>query len=184
MHNSLLLVWLVSVLYCSIGSAMADHTRTQQINTRWQHISIVDGDSLRIDHHGQIIRVRLQGIDAPEKDQAFGEASSRNLSRCLSQAHRIQLDWQKKDRYGRILAKVWADQRDCNLMQIQQGYAWFYHAYQQDLAPIDRSQYRLAQQHSRHQRLGLWQASCPIAPWDWRRKIRHCCVITAKAASC
>ena len=184
MSRGLALCIYAGLLYAMLGHAMAESRLQQVIEVDRPQIKVIDGDSMHVIYHGQLLKLRLQGIDAPESTQAFAKASAAHLSQCLSAATKIHLLWQIKDRYGRILAKVLADQRDCNLAQIQQGFAWFYRNYQYQLSPADRQLYRQAEQDSRQKRRGLWQAACPIAPWDWRRQIQRCCTITAKAPSC
>lgn len=130
---------------------------------------VVDGDTIRLKDNGEWHRVRLQGIDAPEKDQNFGKESTQGLANCLYKAKKIKVEWSKKDIYGRLLGKVIVDGIDCNLFQIKQGYAWHYKLYQQDQTYLDRELYATEEVISRQARKGLWRNKCPTPPWDWRR---------------
>lgn len=132
-------------------------------------VYVVDGDTIRLKDRGEWKRVRLQGIDAPEKDQAFGKDSTEALVTCVYKAKKIRVEWNKKDKYGRLLGKVLADGMDCNLSQIKLGYAWHYKLYQQDQTDLDRQLYSKEEIISRHSNTGLWKDKCPTPPWDWRR---------------
>ena len=133
-------------------------------------IYVIDGDTIRVKDKSEWKRVRLQGIDAPEKDQIFGKDSTQALATCIYKAKKVRIEWSKKDRYGRLLGKVIADEVDCNLSQIKQGSAWHYKSYQKDQTFLDRKLYAEAEITSRNSRIGLWKEKCPIPPWDWRRK--------------
>lgn len=131
---------------------------------------VVDGDTIRLKQNGRWQRIRLVGIDAPEKDQAFGKESTLQLAHCLQQASQISVQWHKKDRYGRWLAKVSVDGQDCNLAQIQSGLAWHYKQYQYDQHIQDRDIYSQAELNARQFHYGLWKSQCVVAPWSWRKK--------------
>ena len=90
--------------------------------------------------------VRLAGIDAPEKAQPFGNASRKHLASMVA-GKEVRVETSKKDRYGRVLGKVWVQPRNCpgcgktlnaNLAQIQAGMAWWYEYYARDQPPEDR----------------------------------------------
>lgn len=130
---------------------------------------VVDGDTIHIKDKDEWKKIRLQGIDAPEKDQAFGKESMRVLANCLYKAKKIRIEWTEKDKYGRLLGKVLVDETDCNLSQIKQGYAWHYKFYQKDQTDLDRQLYSNAEIESRKSKIGLWKEKCPTPPWDWRR---------------
>ena len=68
-------------------------------------------------------KIRLGGIDAPEKKQAFGKKSTKNLANIIA-GKNIEVESSKRDRYGRIIGKLLKDGQDINLQQIKDGYAW------------------------------------------------------------
>jgi endonuclease YncB( thermonuclease family) len=89
-------------------------------------VSVTDGDTARIlSADNTEHRVRLTGIDAPERGQAFGTASRDHLSSLIA-GKTVFVESSKTDRYGRILGKIILDGRDINLEQVQSGYAWWY----------------------------------------------------------
>ncbi len=104
-----------AILLC--GSAYADQL------AGWV-VSIADGDTLTVLDRSRVQhKVRLIGIDAPEKRQPFGSAAKANLS-SLCFGKDVTVDWRKYDRYQRIIGKVWCDGKEAGLAQIGVGMAW------------------------------------------------------------
>lgn len=86
-------------------------------------IKITDGDTVHVlDQSKTKHKIRLGGIDAPEKKQAFGQKSKQNLSMLIA-GKNIEIEYSKRDRYGRIIGKLIYQGRDINLLQIKHGYA-------------------------------------------------------------
>ena len=148
------------------------------INTAWADIltgrvvGVTDGDTITVlDGSNTQHKIRLGGIDAPEKKQAFGNASKKSLSD-LVYDKRVDIDWYKHDRYGRIVGKVIVDGIDANLEQIKRGMAWYYKKYKGELAVEDRLNYLHALDNAEAEQLGLWAEKNPVAPWDFRKAQR------------
>jgi endonuclease YncB( thermonuclease family) len=132
-------------------------------------VGVADGDTMTILGAGnRQTRVRLQGIDAPESRQAFGQDSKRNLSDLVFNKQ-VVVEYEKTDQYGRTLGKVLIGGRDVNLEQVKAGLAWHYKHYQGDQSPADRRLYADAETEARSARRGLWADAAPIPPWDFRR---------------
>lgn len=132
-------------------------------------VAIADGDTITVLGAGnQQTRIRLQGIDAPESRQAFGQVSKQNLSDLIFNKL-VVVEYEKTDRYGRTLGKVLAGGRDVNLEQVKVGLAWHYKYYQDEQSPDDRRLYADAEMEARSARRGLWADPGPIPPWDYRR---------------
>lgn len=135
-------------------------------------ISVDDGDSFvarRPD--GTKIRVRLAGIDAPEKSQPWANAARQKL-RGLLHERELVITPLKTDRWGRLVALVAADGEDPALLMLEAGLAWHFSRYDRDLPVAWRSRYAQAQTEARGARLGLWQADEPEPPWEFRRRRR------------
>ncbi len=81
----------------------------------------------------------------------------------------VNVDWHKKDRYGRIVGKVLINGVDANFEQVKRGLAWFYKKYQNEQPLQDRLDYLHAQEDAEKSRAGLWLDNEPIAPWDFRK---------------
>lgn len=127
-----------------------------------------DGDTLIVlDASKTQHKIRLAGIDAPEKAQAFGQRSKEHLSDLVFEKQ-VAVDDDKIDKYQRRVGKVLVAKVDANLEQIKAGLAWHYKAYANEQPMIDRAAYAAAEVHSRTQRVGLWADTDPTAPWDWR----------------
>jgi endonuclease YncB( thermonuclease family) len=116
-------------------------------------------------------KIRLAGIDAPEKKQPFGNRSKQSLSD-LAFDKMVTVETTKRDRYGRQIGKVLVNGRDVNLIQVEQGMAWFYREYQREQSRNDRKLYESAEDAAKAQRRGLWLDPEPVAPWDFRKNKR------------
>ena len=111
-------------------------------------------------------KIRLHGIDAPEKKQAFGNASRKFLSGLVANRE-VRVTCSKRDRYGRIVGIVFLDGRDVNLEMLKAGLAWHYKKY--DSTPA----YAQAEAEARAAKRGLWQDKSPIEPESFRKAKRE-----------
>ncbi len=116
-------------------------------------------------------KIRLAGIDAPEKNQPFGQRSKESLSDLVF-SKTVTVETDKTDRYGREVGKVLVDGSDANLVQIQRGYAWHYKAYEREQPAFDRKAYADAEIEAKAAQRGLWKDTAPVPPWDYRKAKR------------
>lgn len=145
-------------------------------------VSIADGDTITVlDANNQQHKIRLSGIDAPEKAQPFGEHSKQNLAAMVFNKD-ISVEWNKRDRYGRIIGKVMVQPSDCQKClktldtghaQIIAGLAWWYRKYAKEQSPQDRGSYESDEQEARARHLSLWGDADPVPPWEWRKTRRQ-----------
>lgn len=136
-------------------------------------IKVSDGDTITVlDSNNQKYKIRLQGIDAPETQQAFGETSRQSLASLVYDKEVIIL-WDKRDKYARILGKVIVDGRDANYEQLKKGLAWYYKQYENDLSDEDKERYAEAEAWARNYTEGLWTDSKSIPPWEFRHKRKN-----------
>lgn len=130
---------------------------------------VIDGDTL----HWQGRRIRLAGIDAPEKDQfchdatgrawLCGQESSRALADLVRDAgDRLWCADEGEDRYGRTVATCFAGKRSINRAMVEQGHAM-------DWPKYSKGAYQEAQERARAARRGIWADPDPVAPWRWRQ---------------
>lgn len=130
---------------------------------------IADGDTLYVtDARHRTYKIRLLGIDAPEHGQAWGHASKQALAKRVYRQP-VEVEWQKRDAYGRLLGKVMlSGRRDANLAQLASGMAWWNRKYAFEQRDDDAIRYREAEHAAKKQRLGLWSQKNPVPPWRWR----------------
>lgn len=143
------------------GAEQAGVIQGKVINLGW-------GDSLTVlDAQSKQHRVRLLGIDAPEKEQNFGPAARQKLSAMVF-GKAVSVKYQKMDRNGRPLGKVLLGTTDVNLEMLKAGLAWYY-ANDRDLPETDRPLYAGAEREARAAKRGLWQDETASPPWEFRQ---------------
>jgi endonuclease YncB( thermonuclease family) len=136
-------------------------------------VKVADGDTITVLDDANFQRkIRLAGIDAPERNQPFGNVSRLSLSQLVA-GKTVRVEINKTDRYGRAVGSVWAGDLDVNRRQVERGMAWWYQAYAHEQSPTDRIAYAQAQDAARKGRYGLWVDKNPIPPWDWRHATRR-----------
>jgi micrococcal nuclease len=128
-------------------------------------VGIQDGDTLTVLQDGGVsTRIRLWGIDAPERRQAYSNASKMYLS-SLAFGKRVRLLVRDTDRYGRTVAEIiLPDGRNANQEMVRAGYAWWFRKY----APNDRILESLEGEACKAKR-GLWADPNAVPPWEYRR---------------
>ena len=126
-------------------------------------VRIVDGDTIEVLHSLRAERIRLHGVDAPEKSQAFG-SRARQFTAGLVFGRIVTVREKGRDRYGRTLAQIaLPDGRILNRELVANGFAWHYKRYSSDLSLA-----RL-EEAARGEKKGLWVDAHPVAPWEFRR---------------
>jgi len=167
-----LLTFLTSTLFFQLSYAEVIHG---------QVVGISDGDTITVlDAYRQQHKVRLSGIDAPEKAQPFGQRSKENLSGLVF-GRDVTVEWRKKDRYGRPVGKVKVAEPACREStcpktvdachaQVIAGMAWWYRQYAKEQEPGDADRYEQSELEARARRIGLWTDPKPTPPWEWRKE--------------
>lgn len=147
-------------------------------------IGVLDGDTIEVlDSNKHPHRVRLAGIDAPEKVQPFGQRSKEHLSDLLF-SKKVAVEVGKTDKYGRTVGKVLVSGVDANLAQVAAGFAWHYKEYASEQPPGDRAAYAQAEESARASHAGLWRDPRPMAPWTWRHGGKDEPTMTSLASGC
>ncbi|MFZ5883641.1 MAG: thermonuclease family protein [Chloroflexota bacterium] len=135
-------------------------------------IGVTDGDTVKVlDGINQEHKIRLAGIDAPERKQPFGQRSKQHLSD-LVYGKDVEVEWHKQDRYKRLVGKIIIHGQDANLEMVESGLAWHYKKYQGEQSYGDRLAYARAEEDARKCRCGLWADPRPIEPGEWRKGVR------------
>lgn len=140
---------------------------------------VFDGDSFNLTGaKNQLVRVRIAGIDAPEKGQPYATKARESLEGLLRSGE-IQLMPVKKDRFDRWVANIAIGNQDVGLTQVNRGYAWFFRRYQSDLSESMQRAYADAEQQAKRERVGLWaglgsanRTLEPEPPWKYRERNR------------
>jgi endonuclease YncB( thermonuclease family) len=132
-------------------------------------VKIADGDTITLlDHDNRQYRIRVAGIDAPERRQPYYEASKQNLAK-LAFGRVATVEWRKHDKYKRIVGNVRVAGEDVGLAQVRAGLAWWYRDFAREQTPEDRRLYEAAELDARGARLGLWRDPAPLEP----KRARH-----------
>ena len=136
-------------------------------------VRVTDGDTIVVLDSSKVQhKIRLTGIDAPERGQAFGTKSKEYLSDLVA-GKSVVVDYSKYDRYQRILGKVLVNGEDVNLEQVEAGMAWHYKKYQGEQSSSDRVKYSDAELEARRHKLGLWHDPNPMPPWEFLQAKRE-----------
>lgn len=129
---------------------------------------VIDGDTVlfKPDHapatSRTFLKIRLADIDAPEKEQPHGDASTRMLTDLVLNKH-VEVDIVATDTYGRSIARIQMGAVQVNAELVRRGAAWASTRARSDASLVD------AQMEARREHRGLWHAADPTPPWEWRR---------------
>jgi len=128
-------------------------------------VGVTDGDTISVMHNGRAEKVRLQGIDCPEKGQAYGQRAKQAIS-ALVFGKEVTLQTHGHDKYKRTLGDVLLpDGTHVNHELVKDGWCWWYRKY----APGDTVLEEL-ETEAREARKGLWVDPQPVPPWEWRKR--------------
>ena len=160
---------LVAAIFCltAVAAANAQTALTGRV------VAISDGDTLTLLDASKVQhRIRMEGIDAPESGQPFGNRSKQSLSD-LAFNREARASCPKTDRYGRRVCQVMVGGTDIGLEQIRRGMTWHFKRYESEQSEHDRTAYAAAEAEARRARRGLWADADPVAPWDRRAAKRQ-----------
>jgi endonuclease YncB( thermonuclease family) len=125
-------------------------------------VGVADGDTLTVlDADKKQHRIRISGIDAPEIGQPFANRAKQTLSE-LAFNREVRVEVIGTDKYGREVGRVLVDGEDASLKMLKAGMAWHFDKFD------DSPEYASAQAEAREAKAGLWSATDPISPWQWR----------------
>lgn len=143
---------------------MALNIQAQLGTIKGKVVSVADGDTFTLLTDGnKQQKIRLHGIDCPEKKQDFGQVA-KNFTSNMIFGKTINVKPTDIDRYGRTIAIVLLpDQMSLNELLLKNGLAWHYLQYDKN------PNWNNLERSARKNKLGLWQHSAPVAPWNFRR---------------
>ena len=125
-------------------------------------VAVTDGDTIKVMHDGKAEKIRLYGIDCPEKAQSYGK-KAKWFASDLVYKKIVEVKPTAKDRYGRTIAWVYVGEKCLNRELLKAGLAWHYKQYSKDrdLAELE--------EEAREKAIGLWSDHNSIPPWTWRQ---------------
>ena len=132
-------------------------------------VGVADGDSLTVLAEGREREIRLYGIDAPERKQAFGQKAKGEIT-ALCAGKVVEVEELDEDSYGRAVSWVTVNGRSVNETMVSSGYAWVYRTYCRDARRCE-GLLRL-EGEARDSKRGLWRYGDPMPPWKWRHMRR------------
>jgi endonuclease YncB( thermonuclease family) len=127
-------------------------------------VGVSDGDTISVMHEGKAEKIRLYGIDCPEKGQPFGKRAKQFTSDMVF-GKTVEVKPVTIDRYGRTVAWIYSDDICLNKELLRAGLAWHYKQYSSD------EDLALFELDARGKKIGLWADFNPIPPWEWRRGV-------------
>ena len=159
---SLLSRFSVAGAICVVASSTLSATAADTLNGKVVHIA--DGDTITVlDSSNQQHKVRLWGIDAPERKQPFGTKAKEALGARIHEKQ-VTVETHGTDKYGRTLGTVFVDGRNVNQEMVSEGMAWWYEQFSKHAKELAE-----AQENARSAGRGLWADKGPVPPWEWRR---------------
>lgn len=124
---------------------------------------IKDGDTIEMMIDRKKVIVRLEGIDCPEKGQAFGNRAKSFTSELVF-GKNVTISIRSYDRFKRAVAVVYLpDNRILNEELIRAGMAWHFTKYNRDPA------WARLETEARNSKIGLWSDANPVPPWEYRK---------------
>ena len=153
-----LTVWAITL----VAAMLSAQARAEDFSGKV--VRVLDGDTVEVLHDGTPERIRLDGIDCPEKGQAFG-TKAKQFTSSLAFGKEITVKATGKDRYGRTLGSVvLPDGKDLNHELVKAGYAWWYREYSKDKT-LEK-----LEAEAREAKRGLWADNNPMPPWAFRKQ--------------
>ena len=126
-------------------------------------VGVTDGDTITVLAGTEKMKIRLLGIDTPERGQDFSRRATKFTSSLVSD-RQVRIFPKEKDRYGRLVARVKVDAMDVSLELVRAGLAWHYKRYSSDPGLA------AAELQARADRRGVWSLPNPTPPWELKRR--------------
>ncbi|KAK9168007.1 hypothetical protein Syun_000147 [Stephania yunnanensis] len=140
----------------------ADHLQKNIVDAGYRVLTGSNNDDILARKY----RIRLRGIDAPESSMPFGKEAKNELTKIV-QGKCLHILVYNEDRYGRSVGDVYCNNKFVQESMLKKGLAWHYTAYDK------RPEFASWEKGARAARVGLWAASNPEKPWEWRKNRRE-----------
>ncbi|QLE52574.1 thermonuclease family protein (plasmid) [Nostoc sp. C057] len=133
-------------------------------------VSVGDGDTIRVRTGNKTVTLRLACIDAPEmKQNPWGQQSATRLKQLLPVGQSVTLRAIETDKYKRLVAEVFVENRSVNVSMVQEGQAVVYRQYLKS-CPQSKDSLLQGENTAKQQRLAFWNQANPVMPWDFRHR--------------
>jgi endonuclease YncB( thermonuclease family) len=126
-------------------------------------IRVLDGDTIEVPHVKHPERIRLYGIDCPEKGQSFGKKAKQATSSLLF-GKDVRIETHGRDKHRRTLGTVFDGDLNVNQELVKEGWCWWFRKF----VPKDQALKEL-EQEAKEAKKGLWTDPNPVSPWLYRR---------------
>lgn len=153
---------LILALILSFFVTTQAHAWTGQV------VAVTDGDTIKVLQGGRETKIRLYGVDTPEKKQAFGQ-KAKDFTASIVAGKTVNVEPVDQDRYGRTVGIVTMAGRSLNEELVKNGFAWVYRQY---CRRGECSDWLAEESQARAARIGLWADPEPMPPWEWRKERR------------
>lgn len=158
--------WLTALLLLLFIAGCTPPAKEETSGLSGKVVGIADGDTFTLLLPDQTTKkIRLHGVDAPERRQPFGTVARQRLSELIF-SKQVSVEEKDVDRYGRIVGIAFVDGRSVNEEMLRSGLVWHYTRYD------NNPEWAQLQAEARRARKGLWQDKSPVAPWEWRQQQR------------
>ena len=129
-------------------------------------VGVTDGDTIKVLNEGKEVKIRLYGIDCPEKGQAFSRKAKQFTSDMVF-GKEVEVKQMDTDRYGRTVAMMAIDKQFLNEELVKAGLAWVYPRYcNETICNV----WHNIQIKAKMEKQGLWADPKPVAPWGYKRR--------------
>lgn len=157
-----------SCTLCSLIVATALLLAFSTPSYAWQGkvVGITDGDTIKVLRNNKQVKIRLHGIDTPEKAQAFGKKAKQFTAKMVA-GKIVNVQETDKDKYNRTVAIITLNDKNLNESLVASGFAWVYKKYCKQSYCND---WLRLEANARKKKLGLWRDPHAQAPWEWRHK--------------
>ena len=129
-------------------------------------VGVYDGDTINVFVKGKTIRIRMEGVDCPELNQAYGSEAKKFTSK-LTQGKTVKVKIKGYDHKKNIIGRVFVGKLDISHQLIRAGLGWHYKKYNKEFMLAT------AEKKARSHQIYIWSQSKPQPPWEYRKLLKQ-----------